>query len=379
MPDNVFDQKKLDELRTYFGVPGLAVAFTEGSFEKPRILTSGIRRAGYSENIEASDKFQIASCNKSMTALLYGIMVERGYIQWDSTLGEIFTQYPEMEDKYIDMSFREVLAHLGSFCSDYLEYNEDKEMIKLIKKVIKSPLKYDSSKVRHTVHDWVLQWDFDLDQEYSNVGYDLIGNAIETVYNRNKPKSNFNAEFFSFEEILQLEIFDKLNLTTCGFGPPTDPSSGDQPWGHQIISGRNFLPSIEEDLIIQTPAGRVHGTLPDIYGYLVECYKGYYGNSKLMKKEQFRKIFTLYDDPDNEMNYGHGWFIEESNDSSNPTISASHDGSDGFSQFTTYINFQQKKVVAIGCNAEEGITENGLINSDIGSHVLDEILLCLLD
>lgn len=52
-----FDQGALNDLREFFNIPGLAVAFTEDSFESPKILVSGERKVGSGVRIERQDKF----------------------------------------------------------------------------------------------------------------------------------------------------------------------------------------------------------------------------------------------------------------------------------------------------------------------------------
>lgn len=55
---------------------------------------------------------------------------------------------------------------------------------------------------------------------YSNVGYIIVGAALEKITGR------------SWEELMQQRIFKPQGITTGGFGPPGTAGRVDQPWGH---------------------------------------------------------------------------------------------------------------------------------------------------
>lgn len=315
-----------------------------------------------------------------MTALLFRILVERKIFSWWDTLESIFPKYPEMLPVYKNMPIGDVLAHFSTLPRNYSGFTKDEEIKKQIGSIYENPGGTDCKYARNKIHNWALQWEFDPGQFYSNVGYDLIGNAIETHYNQWYSKRDPNYRAKSFEEIMSVEVLDKLDLGSCGYGPATIENSVEQPWGHRLLKDGTYKPEIEEDLVIQTPAGRVHGSLSDIYKYLTKCYQGYHGESDLMSRENFRILFTEYKHPslENWMKYGHGWGIRETDGSSGLGTEVSHEGSDGYSQFLTYINFKQKKAVAIAANANEYLAKKENDRYNICEPVLKAILKSIL-
>jgi len=82
----------LETIRTNRHMPGLsALVIKQG-----HILAqgaAGFRRQGQCEPLLVTDRINIASCTKWMTATLAGRLADRGLIGWDTRVCELFTHY----------------------------------------------------------------------------------------------------------------------------------------------------------------------------------------------------------------------------------------------------------------------------------------------
>src|SRR5688572_8492772 len=82
----------LEEARNRHGLPGIAAAV----FSPERMLgvgAAGVRKVGSSPPLLYTDKLQIASITKTMTATITAQLVETGRLSWERTLAEA---YPEL-------------------------------------------------------------------------------------------------------------------------------------------------------------------------------------------------------------------------------------------------------------------------------------------
>src|SRR5262249_7797569 len=77
-------ERILELIRAKHKLPGLAAAVVRGG----KVMVSGVtgvRRQGAADKLERDDRFHIASCTKSMTAMLAGIAVQRGQLTWTTS------------------------------------------------------------------------------------------------------------------------------------------------------------------------------------------------------------------------------------------------------------------------------------------------------
>ena len=94
---------------------------------------------------------------------------------------------------------------------------------------------------------------------YSNSSYMIAGAVLEKV--TGKP----------WRELIKTELFDKLGMTSCGFGAPGSKAVVDQPRGHDA-GGTPIEPGPAADNPPGLgPAGTVHCSLLD-YGKFFNVY-----------------------------------------------------------------------------------------------------------
>ena len=87
--------------------------------------------------------------------------------------------------------------------------------------------------------------------EYSNVGYTIAGAMAEKVTGA------------TWEDLVKREVFEPLELTEAGFGPPKSADETlEQPRGHRkVLAGKVSVDDEADNTPIMGPAGTVHMTL----------------------------------------------------------------------------------------------------------------------
>jgi len=213
----------------------------------------GVRVVEGADPVSVDQKWHLGSNGKAMTAMLYARLVEQGRAKWGATLGDIFAGQA-MDDGMKAITIDELLCHTSGLKEADI-MNRDRLMA--------------AHADRRPPHEHRADFARDLLGKaptgergvfgYSNSGYVLAGAAIETTVG--KP----------WEEVIQIDLFDPLGMTTAGHGAP----QGDNPWGHRILpdgkwgaadptrAGDNPAPF--------GPAGRMHMSVAD-YGKFLRLY-----------------------------------------------------------------------------------------------------------
>ena len=107
-------QKQLKVIRTQFDVPALAGGTINSSITT--VAATGVRERGKTVSVQQDDQFHLGSNGKAMTSTLAAILVERGYLRWTTTLGEMFPQQRNsMNPAYRDVTLEQLLNHRGGF------------------------------------------------------------------------------------------------------------------------------------------------------------------------------------------------------------------------------------------------------------------------
>ncbi len=161
----------LDSLRYALDFPALAGAIMTdtGIVEAAAV---GCRRYGGVVNVNVDDQFHLGSCGKSFTAVLLGLLVDEGKLNWTTTLPEIFPEYAEtMRPEYRDVTVHDLLSHSAGFVRDP----------KLTLKIA------DPRDKRAEVVAWALRQIPAVkrgQQLYSNLGFTIAGAIAEKLADR---------------------------------------------------------------------------------------------------------------------------------------------------------------------------------------------------
>jgi CubicO group peptidase (beta-lactamase class C family) len=241
----------LKEYLDDYNLPALAAAVVK----EGRVVSSGAtgrRRFDADIPVTIHDRFHIGSATKAMTALLAGIMVEEGKLDWDSSIAEVFPELAEGMDPGVKkVTLVQLLSHTSGMQPD------NEEFINLIKESYQQ----ETGNLDQLRYWLVQQWcRKPLASEpgeqfvYSNMGYTLAGAMIEQVSDK------------TWDELITERIFKPLDLQTAGLGCQTSLGTVDAPLGHSVSQGkiRVHLPGPNGDNPpIIGPAGIVHMSVLD--------------------------------------------------------------------------------------------------------------------
>ena len=284
----------LEKLREKHHVPGLAAIVIRSN----RVLATGavgVRIHGTDAPILLGDLWHHGSLTKSMTASIAAMLVEEGRIQWNTTMGEIFTnRVPDMHPDWRPVTLSQLLRHRsGAPDHDQLVTNgvwkalwerrnavPEKRLQWLRAVTTNAPVAQPGSKFI-----------------YSNTGYVFAGMMLESV--TGKP----------WETLIRERLFAPLSMDTAGFGAPAMRGRTNHPWGHQWVRGVPVGvppgPNADNPPALG-PAGTVHGSLFDLAKYFMwHARRGIGPGPTLLKPETFRTLHT----PESGENYALGWAI----------------------------------------------------------------------
>ncbi len=274
----------LDSLRYSLDVPALAGAIvTDETIVEAQAV--GCRRYCGSTNVTIEDRFHLGSETKAFTAMLLGVLVDQGLVDWTTTLSTIFPQHAaSMRSEYRDVTVRDVLSHSAGFmCDPGLTY-----------------LAGTPKEERAVVVAWALTQQPVTARGhylYSNMGYIVAGAIVEQLTGR------------PFEDLLFERILGPLGITTAGFGPMGTPGLEDQPLQHKY-NHTPVEPTPEADNPpIYGPAGRLHMAIGGWAKFIRWVLAAEAGHQTLLKPATAAMLTTAVVPDDSGGFYALGWGV----------------------------------------------------------------------
>ncbi|WP_117210880.1 serine hydrolase domain-containing protein [Allorhizocola rhizosphaerae] len=238
---------KIRAFRDRHGLPGIAAALV--SVDGIRTSTAGVRVRSGEEPVGAADPWHIGSCGKSMTAVLYARLVQRGQAQWHGTVGDLLADV-DPHPAWRGVTMTDLLTHCAG-----LPGNLTQHAMKAAYSDMQPEAAQRTQAAERALAEPPVKYGKFL---YSNLGYIIAGAAIERI------------TAVSYQEALRREVLQPLGMDSAGFGAPT----GDVPWGHRprwLVYGSGeavdphimSLPHPADNPPVMTPAGRLHLSLDD--------------------------------------------------------------------------------------------------------------------
>ena len=168
------------------GYSGAALVTVDGQ----RVLARGFGRANREADIPNTTvtAFDVGSLMKDLTATAIFLLNERGELSLTDTLGELL---PEVPADKAEITVRQVVQHTAGF-DEYHDTEGDFE-----------PMTREEARAR--ILDQELLFEPGADEAYSNSGYTLLADIIETVS---------KTPFTSF---VRDELFARANMDHSGF------------------------------------------------------------------------------------------------------------------------------------------------------------------
>lgn len=272
------------------GLVGLgAIVLQHG--ELKGITVSGEREYSSGISLDIGDKWHIGSVTKSITATMIARLVDKGVLDWDTSIDQAFSQPDLIHEAWNKVTILDLLTHTSGASANFpiwVHFKRPPEGPERIAQRKKAAFKLLRKRPSYLPRSKFI---------YSNAGYTIAGVIAETVTG------------CSWENLIRDEVFRPLGLASAGFGPPIDNSGLiDQPRGHRkrFLSRRKVSVGTSADNTpIIGPAGTIHMNLTDLAKYVDEHLRGEHGGGQLLGHETYKVLHSpVLDD------YACGWVVD---------------------------------------------------------------------
>lgn len=343
------------------GVPAIAAAIvrTEGVIA---LGVSGRRAVGHDQPASIDDRFHLGSCTKAMTATLAAIHVERGNLEWESTIAELL---PGLKDsiraEYAGVTLRQLLQHRSGLPGDSAMERNVWAMMWALSSVTRPVREGRIAACEQILKQAAASKPGEV-TAYTNLGYVVAAAMLES------------AAEASWEDLIRRDLFAPLEMQSAGFGTPgvTDEKKPSQPWGHRRTGEAlvAMTPGPRSDNPTVTgPAGNVHASIADWASFIRLHLRGARAEQGLLiSPDSFAQLRVHPEDDD----YALGWLV-----SSRPWAAApgqakglilTHAGSNTMWYCTVWIAPEIDAAFLVACNAPK----------DLGSKICDTVIRELL-
>ncbi|HEY5826109.1 MAG TPA: serine hydrolase domain-containing protein, partial [Cyclobacteriaceae bacterium] len=270
----------LEEVQTRYGLPGIAaVVFNSDSIIA--VGAAGTRKMKSGVPLIYTDKFQIASIAKTMTATIVARLIEDGLLSWENSLADLYPELArQMQPAYRTVTLEMLMHHSGGL-PRWMRNDE------VVKSWGRKHNKLSTTEKRYEAVKYILmqspEYPPGTREYYTNDSYLIIGNICERVSRR------------SCEELFQDYIFNPLKMSSSGFGEPWIDGTTNNPWGHEK-RGNQFVPYDPDPvgygkIPFGTPYGAiVHGSVIDLAKYGIFHLRGDLGLENSLSQSTFQRL-----------------------------------------------------------------------------------------
>jgi CubicO group peptidase (beta-lactamase class C family) len=322
----------IDSVRRAHNIPALGAIVFRADTVLARGI-AGVRRSNAAVPVGPSDRFQLGSNTKAITATLLATFVEEGKLSWTSTLVDVFPEWrdsisPEFRAVTIDM----VLSHHAGV-SPFTD-TDDKDF-RSIPRLVGTP-----TQQRAQFTAWVLRGKpagpIGGKGVYSNGTYTIAGAVAERIGHQ------------SWESLVRARVLDPLGIH-ASFAWSDTPDLN-QPWGHHETGGgtKPVDPRDGDERLppIIWPGGSLELSLDDYAQFLQMNLRGLEGrDTPLLKAATIEHLHISPVTPPDK--YALGWGRQEFDG----VGSSVHTGSAGAFYAVTVIQPARDLGVAVFANA----------------------------
>jgi CubicO group peptidase (beta-lactamase class C family) len=220
-------------------------------------------------------KFRLGSITKQFTAMAILILQERGKLNVHDKVKQHFADAPKAWDEI-------TIEHLLTHTSGIPNYTESLEFLRTL------PVRVSLKELIAKFKDRPLDFKPGAKFKYSNSGYIVLGQIIETVSGKNYPS------------FMKEAIFGPLDMKDTGYDNATalikNRASGYTRRLGIVLTNCDYI-----DMSIPHDAGALYSTVLDLLKWDQALY-----SDKLLPRKSLEAMFTPHKD-----NYGYGWIIDK--------------------------------------------------------------------
>lgn len=284
--------KLLERQRVKQRLPAVAAVVVRGR----RIVAEGVagfRKKGEPIKATLDDRWHLGSCTKSMTATMIGILIERGKLNWDTTIADALPKLAKkMRPEYKDVTVEMLLRNRGGIAHESevpglwprlwkREGTPVQERLKMAEAMLAFKPKVPPG-----------------EYFYSNCGFGIAGHMAETIMGE------------PWEQLMQELVFEPLDMDSAGFGVPWDAEALEDPWGHRL-NGKLVPPGpMADNPPAIGPAGTVHASIRDWAKYAIEHLRGARGRKgRLLESKTYKRLHRGTPIKGGSKEYACGWNV----------------------------------------------------------------------
>ncbi|MCH2181163.1 MAG: beta-lactamase family protein [Mariniblastus sp.] len=323
----------LVEALTRSDIPGIVAAIARPG-QPLQVGCAGLRHCRESRAITIDDKMHLGSCTKAMTATLIGRLVDQGRLDWDVTLAECLPELAlEVHPDYRQVTLQQLLMHRGGMPAQAVNWwnSEGDTVTEKRRSIAIESLASPPEKAPGTAY------------QYSNLGYMVAGLMAAR-----------QAEC-SWEQLMQQELFDPLEMTTAGFGSPGAPGTVQQPWGHRNLP-EGLVPLQRDNAPALGPAGTMHCSLADWARFAAVHVDD---RHPLITRPTRRHLQSIPDElRSSGQTYACGWLVLGRNWSAGPVLA--HDGSNTLWYSKIFVAPRERVAYLVAANLADETTGSEL-------------------
>jgi len=297
----------------------------------------GVRREDGDEAVTLDDRFHLGSATKPVNATMIATLVDAGLLEWESTLEEMFPEWP------IHRALRGVtLAQLLSHHAGLAGFRNEAELEAAPK------LYGDERAQRAQFTQWLLmqkpEYPPGTRYLYSNAGITVAAAAAERAADR------------PWERLMRERVFGPLGMKSAGFGWPAYDHPH-EPWGHRL-DGTKLYPHDPRGSYqmgaVMNPAVNMHVSVKDLGRFLDDQARGLAGMPGLLRPATYARMHALQ--PEGS---ALGWMVGERDGA----ITSAHGGSAETFQAIVMIFHDDGLEVALLINSPDSVTATALFRA----------------
>ncbi len=263
------------------------------------VASNGVRKYGDATPVTDNDYWHLGSDTKAMTATLVGILADRGIVDWNTSVAQLFPEWSgKMQGRYHFATFEILAAHRCGIESGLVPQPVIDELART---------DISTKQARYNAMDALVGNDpFQLpvgSYQYANINFVMIAAMLEKATGK------------SFETLFFQELVQPLGMWTFAFGVPGKAPGVHQPYGHHEVDpdpDDNIPGSIwvdENPYLNPTwaAAGAGYCSLQDWAKFLRLHLNGREGSLEISPCAM-KRLHTPYPSSDG-ISYGWGWGI----------------------------------------------------------------------